>query len=104
MTVVQPRYRALVCGLELVVKLFGDPVAHLVGERLDVELGREPAHQAYDHAEIPEVCAHRSRSARVLNLDGDRAAVMRRRPIDLTDRRSSDRFGIELGERLLEWR
>ena len=99
---VEPRDRALVRRLELVVELLADPRRGPRGDRLDVELGREAPHQAHEHAEVLQVGADRRRDARVLDLDGDLAAVVQRRAVDLADRGGGDRLGVELGEDLLE--
>ena len=69
-----PRHRALVGGLELVVELLVDAQPDLLRDRLHVEARRHPREQPHDHPEVLEVGAHRARDARVLHLDGDRRA------------------------------
>ena len=97
-----PRHRALVGGLELVVELLVDAQPDLLRDPLDVEAGRHPREQAHDHAEVLEVGADGAGDARVLHLDGDLAAVGERRAVDLADRRRRDRLGVELREDLVE--
>ena len=99
---VDPRERALVLGLELVVELLLDPVPDLLADRLGVEPRRDPLGQPQDHAEVLQVGAHRRRDPRVLDLDRDVAAVVQPRTVDLPDRRGRDRLLVELLEDLIE--
>ena len=61
-----PRQRALVLRLELVVELLADPRADLLGGRLDVEPGRDLLHQPQDHPQVLHVGPHRLGDAGVL--------------------------------------
>ena len=99
-----PRQRALVLRLELVVELVVDPRADLLGRGLDVEAGRDPLHQPQDDPEVLHVGPDRGGDARVLDLDRDLAAVVQPRAVDLADRGGGDRLGVELGEVLLQRR
>ena len=98
------RQRALVLGLELVVELLADPVADLLGRRLDVDPRRDLLHQPQDHAEVLHVGADGLGDAGVLHLDRHVAAVEQRRAVDLADRRRGDRLLVEGGEDLSERR
>ena len=97
-----PRQRALVLRLELVVELLADPRADLLGGRLDVEARRDLLHQPQDHPEVLHVRADRLGDAGVLDLHRDLAAVVQPRPVDLADRGRGHRRLVELGERLVE--
>ena len=97
-----PGHRALVGGLELVVELLVDAQADLLGDLLDVEAGRHPREQAHDQPEVLHVGADRVGDARVLDLDGHRAAVVEGRAIDLPDRCGGDRLVVEGREQLVE--
>src|ERR1019366_1088192 len=97
-----PRHRPLVDSLELIVELLVDPQADLLRDRLDIEARRHAREQTHDHPEVLQVRANRARNPRILDLDGDRAPVVERRPIDLADRGRRDRLGLELDEDLIE--
>ena len=59
-----PRHRALVGGLELVVELLVDPQrGSPAAIPCDVEAGRHPREQPHDHPEVLEVGAHGARDA-----------------------------------------
>ena len=94
--------RAVVGRLELVVELLGDALTQLVGDLLGVEARRDPAEQLQHHADVLEVGADDVLDAGVLDLDGDRAAVVQLRLVDLADRGCGYRLLVELGERVLE--
>ncbi len=96
-----PRERALVLRLQLVVELLADARAELLGGRLDVEAGRDLLHQPQDHPEVLHVGPHRLGDARVLDLDRHLAAVGQAGAVDLADRGGGDRLLVELGERLV---
>ena len=85
-------------GLEKVVELFGDPVAQLVEQRLDVE----PGHQQPEHppgpAQLVEVTDQRPSGAWVLDLHRDPAAVAPDRLVDLPDGCRGGGRVVELGE------
>ena len=61
---------------------------------------------AHDHVQVLQVRPHRAGDARVLDLDGDLAAVAQRRAVDLPDRGRRDRLLLEgrehLGDRLFQ--
>src|ERR1700709_1393303 len=90
-----PRQRALILRLELVVELLDDALADLFRDRLDIEARRHPLEQAHDHVEVLHVRADGSRGAGILHLDRDVAPVVERRAIDLPDRRRRDRLLVE---------
>src|SRR5215210_345545 len=97
-----PRHRALVLRLELVVELVADAAARLLRGRLHVEPGRDPLQQPQDHPQVLHVGPLRLGDPRVLNLDRDLAAVVQARAVDLADRGGGDRRLVELGERVAE--
>ena len=99
---VQPRHRALVRRLELVVELIDDALADLARHRLRVELGRQRAGQTEQHPEVLHVGSHGIGDPRILGLDGDLAAVSKGGPIDLADRCRGNRLGVEVGERRVD--
>ena len=67
-----PRQRALVLGLELVVELFLDAIPDLLAESLRVHPRRDPLGQPKDQSEVLHVGADRPGDAGVLNLDRHR--------------------------------
>ena len=75
-TVEDPRQRALVLGLELVVELLADPLADLRRDRAHVELGGHPLEQTHDHVEVLQVRPHRRRDPGILDLHRDLAPVL----------------------------
>src|SRR5215212_3421649 len=97
-----PRQRALVLRLELVVELLPDPAADLLGRRLDVDAGRDLLHQPQDQSEILHVGPDRGGDPGVLDLDRHLAAVVQRRAVDLADRGGGDRLRVEGGEDVLD--
>ena len=66
----QPLDAALVLGLELVVKLLADPLAHLRGERLDVQPGASRLTSGTQQRRVAQVGLDRFRHPGVLDLDG----------------------------------
>ena len=95
---------ALVLGLELVVELVGDQLAHLGQERTRVEPGREAPQDRADEAEVAQVGLDRLGHAGVLDLDGDLRPVVRARAVDLAERRERERLLVEVGEQLADGR
>ena len=93
---------ARVLGLELVVELLVDAVAHLDGELLDVEVRGDLLGDPQQRDEVLQVGAHGGVDARVLDLDGDLAPVVERRAVDLPDRRGRDRLLVERREDAVE--
>jgi hypothetical protein len=69
------------CALELVVELLGDPLAQLGVDRLDVEAGREPLDQRQQQRQVAQVGVDGLGDARILDLDRDRLARERDRPV-----------------------
>ena len=102
MAAVDPRQRALVLGLELVVELLVDPRADLLADRLRIHAGGDPLGQPQDQAQVLHVGPDRGGDPRVLDLDRDLAAVEQRRPVHLADRRRGDRLLVEVLEHVLE--
>ena len=93
-----PRQRALVLGLELVVELLLDPGADLLADRLGVHPGGDPLDQPQDQAQVLHVGADRRGDARVLDLDRHLPAVEQGRAVDLADRGRRDRLLVEVLE------
>ena len=91
---------ALVLRLDLVVELVGDPLAQLGEQRLGVHPRRHPLEQRDEQLHVAHVGLDRLGDPRVLDLDRDVVAVVRRRAVDLPDRRGRDRLLVELGEEL----
>ena len=79
--------RLLRLRLQVVVEFLGHPVAQLVEQRLDVEPGHQHAEQPPDPRQLGEVVDQRPPGAGVLDLDGDRPAVLPDRPVHLADGR-----------------
>ena len=98
----QPLDPALVLGLELVVELLADPLAHLRRQRLRVEARREPLDERQQQHRVAQVGLDRLGDPRVLDLDDDLVAVEGRRAVDLADRGGGERALVEVGEHLLE--
>ncbi len=98
MAAVDPRQRALILSLELVVELLLNPGADLLADRLRVHPRRDPLREPENQAEVLHVGAHGGGDARVLDLDRDLAAVRERRAVDLADRRGRDRLLVEVLE------
>jgi hypothetical protein len=96
------RHRAVVLGLDLIVELVADPIAQLVGQRVDVEAGREPLDQREQQLRVAQVGIDRLGDAGILDLDRHGTAVGRRRAVDLADRGRRERFVLEVGEHALE--
>ena len=90
--------RALVVGLGQVVELLGGAVLELLEQRLDVETGRHGCEHLGHARDLVEVAHERFARARVLDLDGDLAAVVPEGLVHLTDRRCGSRCVVELGE------
>ena len=88
---------ALVLGLELVVELVGDQLAHLGQERRRVDAGREALQDRADEAEVAQVGLDRLGHAGVLDLDGDLRPVVRARAMDLPEGRERERLLVEVG-------
>ena len=99
---VDPRERALVLRLELVVELLVDARADLVAHRLRIQARRDPLHEPQDHPEVAHVRAHRLRDAGVLHLDRHVAAVVQLGLVHLTDRGGGDRHRVERLEDLAD--
>ena len=97
MAAVNAHERALVGGLQFIVELLDDPLAHLVRERLRVELWCDPADEAEDQSQVLQVGLNRAVDPRILDLDGYLLAIDRR-PIHLSNRRRRDRLLVELVE------
>ena len=96
------RERTVRLCLDLVVKLLGEPLADLLRHRLRVHAGRERLRQPQEQAQVLHVGAHGARDAGVLHLDGDAAAVVQPRAVDLADGCGGKRLGLELRERVVE--
>ena len=94
---VDAREHALVAGLQFVVELLDDPLAHLVGKRLHVKLWGDLADEPEDQPEVLQVGLDRAVDPRVLDLDRDLPTIDRR-PVHLPDRRSRDRLLVEIVE------
>ena len=90
--------RLLRDGLEPVVEFFGDPLAQLVEQRLDVEPGHQHAEQPAQPAELGEVADQRLPGARVLDLHRYRAAVAPGGAVHLADGGGRGRAVVEVGE------
>ena len=91
-------------GLELVVELLADPLAHLSRERLGVEARREPLEERHQQHRVTQVALDRLCDARILDLRDDLVAVDGRRPVDLPDRSRGKRVLVEVGEHFPERR
>ena len=98
----EPPDAALVLGLELVVELLADPLAHLRGERLRVQARGEPLHEGQQHHRVAQIRVDRLRHPGVLDLHGHVVAVDRRGAMDLTDRGRCERMLVEVAEHALE--
>ncbi len=101
-TLEDPRQRALIACLELVVELLVDALADLGRGRLDVDARRDRAHDPQDHPEVLHVGPDRLGHPRVLDLDRHIAAVVQAGAVDLADRGRGDRLLVELGEQVHE--
>jgi hypothetical protein len=90
---------ALVAGLAAVVKFLADPVPQLGQQRISV-LGRrgDPQHPA-QQGDVAQVGGEGLGDARVLDLDGDRAAVASDCAVHLPDRGGGYGARIRAGER-----
>ncbi len=95
MPAIQPRDRALVLCLELVVELLVDPRADLVAHRLRVQARGDHLHEPQDDPEVLHVGADGLGHARILHLDRDVAPVVQARLVDLADRGGRDRHRVE---------
>ena len=69
-----------VVGLELVVELLVDAVAHLLGDRVDVDPREDLLGDPQHRSEVLEVGPHGGVDPRVLDLHGDLAPVLKSRP------------------------
>ena len=98
----QPLDTALVLGLELVVELLPDPLAHLHGERLRVEPRGEPLDERQQQHRVTQVRLDRLRDPGVLDLHGHVVAVEGRGAMDLADGCRSKRTLVEVAEHALE--
>ncbi len=85
-------------GFQPVVEFLGHPVAQLGQQGLGVEPGHEHAEQPGDAAQLVEVADECLACARVLDLDGDRAAVLPYAAVYLADGSGCRRLVVELGE------
>ena len=95
-------HAALVLRLDLVVELVGDALAQLGEQRLGVHPRRHPLEQRHEQLHVAQVGLDRLGDARVLDLDRDVVALVRRRAVDLADRRGGDRALVERREVLVE--
>ena len=98
----------LVGGLEPVVELLGDaraPISRAAPRRSKLDfLGDRPKinpRKAASSSLFFRSAPIASRRPRVLDLDGDRAAVVQPGGVDLTDRGGGQRLPVELGEHAL---
>ena len=99
MTVVVGGQKPLAGGFAPVVNFFQDPVAHLAQERVGVLGWRGDAQHPAQQRDVAQVSRDGLGDARVLDLDGDRTAIKRDRPVHLPDRGSGYRPRIPAGER-----
>src|ERR1700722_4047135 len=99
MAVVVRGQQALVGGLAPVVEFLADPFPHLAQQRVDVLGGRGDAEHPAQQRDVAQVGRDGLGDARVLDLDGDRAAVEGDRPVHLPDRGGRYRPRIPAGER-----
>jgi hypothetical protein len=93
---------ALVLGLELVVDLVGDPLAHLGQHRTRVECRRKARDDRSEEAEIAQLGLDAISHARVLHLDRDVLSVASGRPVDLPERGEGERLLVDFGEQLAD--
>ena len=98
----RPVHAALVLRLDLVVELVGDALAQLVEQRLRIHPRRHPLEQRHEELDVAHVGVDRLGDARVLDLHRDVVALVRRRAVDLPDRRGRDRPLVERREVLVE--
>ena len=94
----QPLDAALVLGLELVVELLPDPLAHLHGHRPRIQPRRQPLDQRQQQHRVAQVGLDRLRDPGVLDLHDHVVTVDGRRTVDLADRGRGERALVELGE------
>jgi hypothetical protein len=92
----------LVLGLDLVVELFGDPLADLGQHRARVEPGRELLDDRADQADVPQAALDGLRGAGVLELDCDILAIARARPVHLAERGERERLFVDIGEEVTD--
>ena len=93
-------HQALAGGLAPVVQFLADPVPQLAQQRVDVLGRRGDAEHPAQQRDVAQVGRDGLGDARVLDLDGDRAAVIQRdRPVHLPDRGGGYRPRIPAGER-----
>ena len=92
-------HQALVGGLTAVVELLTDPVPQLAQQRVDVLGRRGDAQHPAQQRDVAQVGRDGLGDARVLDLDGDRAAVEGDRAVYLPDRGGGYRPRIPAGER-----
>ena len=86
--------------LLLVVELLAQPGRDLLVDQAGVDRGIPAAVQAEDQPELREVGVDRGLHVRVLQLAGDRAAVVQHDLVHLAQRRRGRRLQRELGEAL----
>ena len=91
---------ALRLGLEPVVELLAHPFLEFGQQRLDVQARGQPTEEARHSAELDEVGHQRRARARVLDLDGDLAAVRPDRAVHLSDAGGRGRHVVELAKAL----
>src|ERR1700730_5470123 len=90
--------RLLGSRFEVVVEFFGDPGAQFVDDGFLAEPGHERPEEPRCAAELGEVTEQGATGTRILNLDGDLAAVMPDGPVHLADRRGSGRGVVKFEE------
>src|SRR5919197_2208376 len=100
----EPRDAALVWGLELVVELLADPLAHLRRQRLGVQPRGQPLDERYQQHRVAQVGLDRLRDPGVLDLDGDLLAVDGGCAMDLADRGRGEGTLVEVREHVAQWR
>ena len=99
MAVVVGGHQALVAGLAGVVNFLQDPVPQLGQQRVDVLGRRGDAQHPAQQRDVAQVGRDGLGDARVLDLDGDRAAVEGDRAVHLPDRGRGYGLRIPAGER-----
>src|SRR6266550_1967264 len=91
----------LALSLPHVIDLFLQTLAELVHERSHVKAGKRSADDAAQQSDVAEVGGDAARDARILDLDGHRAAVVRDGPVDLADRSRREGQCVPLRENAL---